>query len=69
MGLYTGTVKNLHRAPYRDQVLSHLIRAGEGENLSPVEDEKVERVKRFLDAHQCAREIAEARRIKRAGAA
>jgi len=57
MGLYTQTVKGIHRAPYRDQVLIELIRRGAGDRLSPIEEAKIERVQRFLPAHQCADEI------------
>ena len=58
MGLYTGTVKGLSRAPYRVQVLSHLLRIGADDRLSEKEEAKIERVQRFLDAAECAREIA-----------
>lgn len=58
MGLYTQTVKGLHRAPYRDQVLVHLIQRGERDQLSGAEEAKVARVARFLTAGQCADEIA-----------
>jgi hypothetical protein len=62
MGLYTQTVKGLHRAPYRDQVISHLIRMGEGTTqLSPTEEAKIQRVRRFLAASDCAQEIVAAR--------
>jgi hypothetical protein len=61
MSLYTQTVKGIHRAPYRDQVLVELIRRGAGERLSPTEEAKVERVQRFLPAYQCADEIEAAR--------
>jgi len=61
MGLYTGTVKNLSRAPYRTQVLIHFIDLGLSQELSPQEEAKIARVQRFLGAQDCAREIAEAR--------
>jgi hypothetical protein len=61
MGLHTGTVKNLSRAPYRTQVLVHLLRLGTDDHLSPKEETKVERVSRFLDAADCAHEIERAR--------
>jgi hypothetical protein len=61
MGLYTGTVKGLHLAPYRDQVLVHLIGWSLGDKLSEAEEAKIARVQRFLDAYQCAEEIRSAR--------
>jgi hypothetical protein len=61
MGLYTGTVKNLRRAPYRTQVLAHLLNLGWSEEVSEKEEQKIERVKRFLSAYECAREIDAAR--------
>jgi hypothetical protein len=61
MGLYTGTVKNLSRAPYRDQVLIHLINLGLAMELSATEEAKIVRVQRFLHAADCAREIATSR--------
>jgi hypothetical protein len=61
MGLYTGTIKNLHRAPYREQVLSHLAGWGCGDALSETEEQKIKRVSRFLAAADCAREIMEKR--------
>jgi hypothetical protein len=62
MGLYAQTVRGLRRAPYRDQVLVHLIRAGESERLSGGEEAKVLRVKHFLSSQQCADEIVAERR-------
>jgi hypothetical protein len=61
MGLYTGTIKNLHRAPYREQVLSHLVGWGCGDTLSDADERKIERVQRFLHAADCAREIRDER--------
>jgi hypothetical protein len=61
MGLYTGSVKGLNRAPYRDQVLVHLLRRGLGDRLSATEEAKINRVQRFLSAAQCADEIETAR--------
>jgi hypothetical protein len=61
MGLHTGTIKGLRRAPYRTQVLIHLIGFGLGEELTPKEEAKIERVARFLDAYECAKEIEAAR--------
>ena len=61
MGLHTGTVKGMSRAPYRTQVLIHLIRLMTDDHLSPGEEAKIERVKRFLDAADCAFEIERAR--------
>lgn len=66
MGLYTGTVKGLHRAPYKTQVLCHMIDFGVDQELSPKEEAKIERVQRFLPARDCAREIAEARETVKA---
>jgi hypothetical protein len=64
MGLYTGTVRGLHRAPYRDQVIVHLINKGCAIELSVAEEAKIVRVARFLDAYRCAEEIAFARQAK-----
>lgn len=62
MGLYTGTVRNLRHAPYRDQVLVHLISLGTGSlDLTDAEEAKIRRVRRFLHAEDCAREIVAAR--------
>lgn len=61
MGLYTGTVKNLSRAPYRTQVLVHFIDLGLAQELSEKEEAKIRRVQRFLPARDCAREISDAR--------
>jgi hypothetical protein len=61
MGLYTGTVKGLSRAPYRDQVLVHLMNAGCDIELSEAEQAKIARVSRFLAAYDCAQEIRLAR--------
>ncbi len=62
MGLYTGTVKGLSRAPYRDQVQVHLINLGAGNiNFSPEEEAKLARVQRFLHPGDCAREIVQKR--------
>lgn len=61
MGLYTQTVTNLHRAPYREQVLVHLIRMGCGDKLTEAEEAKIRRVSKFLPAQDCAREIDEGR--------
>jgi hypothetical protein len=61
VSLYTGTVKGLGRAPYRTQVLVNLLRLGADDRLSAKEEAKVERVKRFLDASDCAFEIDRAR--------
>lgn len=58
---YTGTVRNIHRAPYRTQVLVHLMRRGWDDSLSEAEEKKIERVKRFLSPHDCASEIDAAR--------
>jgi hypothetical protein len=57
MGLYTGVVKGLSRAPYRVQVLTHLIGFVEERDLTADEEAKIERVARFLSAQDCAREI------------
>lgn len=65
MGLYTGTVKGLSRAPYRAQVEVHLLNLDSGDALSPDEITKIERVKRFLDPRQCAQEISDKRRALR----
>jgi hypothetical protein len=62
MGLYTQTVRGMHKAPYRDQVLIHLIRLSLDTNLSPQEEAKISRVQRFLPASDCAQEIWIARR-------
>lgn len=61
MGLYTGTVKGLHRAPYREQVLIHLMGKSLAIELSDGEEAKIARVARFLSAGQCADEIADDR--------
>jgi len=61
MGLYTKTVKGLHRAPYRDQVLVHLLRLGADDRLSPAEEAKILRVQKFLSAYECAQEIDKTR--------
>jgi hypothetical protein len=61
MGLHTGTVKGMSRAPYRTQVLIHLVRLGADDRLSAKEAAKIERVQRFLDAADCAFEIDRAR--------
>lgn len=58
---YTGAIKGISRAPYRDQVLVHLIGMGNGDKLSEQEEAKVARVARFLPAQDCAREISQAR--------
>ncbi len=66
MGLYTQTVKGLHRAPYRDQVQVHLIRlAGGSIDFSPEEEAKISRVHRFLNPGDCAREIVQQREGRR----
>jgi hypothetical protein len=61
MGLHTGTVRNLNRAPYRAQVEVRLIQMGADNRLSPAEEAKLLRVQRFLPAPDCAREIVAAR--------
>lgn len=62
MGLYTGTVKGISRAPYRDQVMMELIGRGHGtDKLTEKEEAKIERVKRFLWPEDCAREIVKER--------
>ena len=64
--IHTRTVRNLSKAPYRIQVEVHLIDMGEGtEKISAKESAKIERVKRFLPAKDCAREIVEAREAPR----
>jgi hypothetical protein len=62
MSLYTQTVKGLHRAPYRDQVLVHLTRNGDSTVLSEKEEAKIARVQRFLPAEHCAQEIVASRK-------
>ncbi len=57
----TTIVRGLSRAPYRDQVLVHLIGRGMGDQLSEAEEAKIRRVARFLPAIHCAREIEDAR--------
>jgi hypothetical protein len=57
MGLYTGTVKGLRRAPYKTQVEVHLINLGLELELSENEILKVQRVHRFLHPYDCALEI------------
>jgi hypothetical protein len=61
MGLYTGTVKGMSRAPYRTQVLIHMMNAGLDDRLSATEEAKITRVQRFLSAYDCAKEIEAAR--------
>lgn len=61
MGLYTQTVKGIHRAPYRDQVIIELLRRSLDMSLSPAEEAKIERVRRFLPAYDCVNEIEAAR--------
>lgn len=61
MGLHTGTVRGLHRAPYRAQVLTHLLDYAVYEKHLTADDEvKIARVQRFLHASNCAAEIAQA---------
>lgn len=65
MGLHTGTIKGRRRAPYRDQVLLHMLdmQFGPeyGQPLTDTEEAKITRVERFLPAKDCAREIQNAR--------
>jgi hypothetical protein len=61
MTIHTQTVRGLHRAPYRDQVLVHMIKLGLDDRLSADEEAKITRVARFLPAAQCASEIEEQR--------
>lgn len=58
---YTGAVRGLSRAPYRDQVIAHMINRSISIELSASEEVKIARCSRFLPASQCADEIAAAR--------
>ena len=67
--IHTRTVKGLSRAPYRSQVLVHMIDMGYSSpncELTEQEEAKIARVQRFLSAFDCAREISDAR-AKKAG--
>lgn len=65
MGLYTGTVRGLWRAPYRTQVEVHLMNLGADIKMTDREAAKIERVRRFMHAADCAREIADERERNR----
>lgn len=58
---YTGAIIGLSRAPYQSQVECRLLGWGLETKLTEPEVAKCDRVKRFLPAEDCAREIANAR--------
>jgi len=61
MSIYNQGVRGLNRAPYRDQVIIHLLRRHASDRLSAAEEAKIARVQRFLPAVDCAYEIETAR--------